>query len=224
MRLYTSAGTVFIPHIRANQHDTRPPIQQPNLVIFGTSEKDKLFSAFSADSLTDGLIGRLMIFEGNDFGQRKKQHHKPSLPESILETTDWWFQKRATNINQAIPPPAIVPVAGEAEAIFDRFYHVHEQIQKENNPIKDALWGRSVQQARQFALIYAASVNKENPIIDANAAQWAYELVTYLIKRKIYIAKCLNGQQNYENDTDNRAVLNDRDILALDEVRHTESS
>ena len=116
----------------------------------------------------------------------------PSLKfpnNSIIETADWWLKKRSKNINQDIPQPIVVPVTDEAEAIFDQLYLVHDQIRSENNPIKDALWGRSIQQARQFALIYACSVNKENPVIDANAAQWAYELVTYLINRKIYIAK-----------------------------------
>jgi len=111
------------------------------------------------------------------------------VPTAIIETTDWWIKKRSMNINQAIPQPSVVPVTEEAEAIFDQFYQVHEQIRSENNAIKDALWGRSTQQARQFALIYACSVSKENPVVDANAAQWAYELVTYLINRKIYIAK-----------------------------------
>ena len=189
MRLYSSADSIFLPHARANKNDALPTIQQPNLVLYGTSVKDKLFNAFSVETLTDGFIGRLMIFEGEDSAKRRKLHHIPSVPDSIIETTDWWLKRRSTNINQAIPQPSIIPVTDEAEEIFDRFYHVHEQLQHENNPVKDALWGRSTQQARQFALIYAASVNKENPVIDANAAEWAYELVTYLIKRKLYIAK-----------------------------------
>ena len=80
----------------------------------------------------------------------------------------------------------MIPVTAEAEEIFDYFFTIQEQNKKDR--IKDALWGRAAQQARQFALIYACSVNKEHPVIDTNAAKWAYELVTYLIKRKIYIA------------------------------------
>jgi len=80
----------------------------------------------------------------------------------------------------------MIPVTAEAEEIFDYFFTIQEQNKKDR--IKDALWGRAAQQARQFALIYACSVNKEHPVIDTNAAKWAYELVTYLIKRKIHIA------------------------------------
>jgi hypothetical protein len=189
MRLYSSADSIFLPHARAGKNETLPTIQQPNLVLYGTSVKEKLFNAFSVDTLTDGFIGRLMIFEGDDSAKRRKLHVIPQVPDGIIETTDWWLKKRAANINQAIPQPSLVPVTAEAEEIFDRFYQIHEEIQTENSNIKDALWGRSTQQARQFALIYATSVNRDNPVIDANAAQWAYELVTYLIKRKIYIAR-----------------------------------
>jgi len=79
-----------------------------------------------------------------------------------------------------------VPVTDEADAIFNQFYTVQKQLKSDR--LKDTLWGRAQQQARQFALIYACSVDKDNPVVDKNAAQWAYELVSYLIQRKIYIA------------------------------------
>jgi hypothetical protein len=188
MKLYTSADSVYIPHIKASQNDTRPPIQQPNLVIYGTSENETLFNTFAVKSLTDGLIGRLMIFEGKDKAKRKKQKEQLPIPKNILDTAHWWFKKRAAVINQEIPNPDIVPVTEKAESIFDQFYAVFDQIQHENNNIKDALWGRAIQQARQFALIYACSTSMEEPVIDENAAGWAYELITHLIKRKLHIA------------------------------------
>jgi hypothetical protein len=143
---------------------------------------------FSVDQITDGFLGRFMIFEGNDYGKRKEQEEQHPIPERILETTHWWLKKRAETVNQEIPNPNVVPVTDEAKKIFSQFYGILDQIQKENNSVKDALWGRAVQQARQFALIYAASVDKENPVIDADAAHWAYDLVSYLIERKIYLA------------------------------------
>jgi hypothetical protein len=191
MRLYSSADSIYVPHAKAStelKEEEADALQQPNLVLYGTAEKETLYNAFSVDMLTDGLIGRLMIFEGNDYADRIQQTEQRPLPESILETADWWLERRFQNINQAIPQPDIVPVTPEAENILQRFQNIQKQIQYKNDRIKDALWGRAQQQARQFALIYACSVSKENPVIDEDAAQWAYELVSYLIKRKIYIA------------------------------------
>ena len=189
MRLYTSADSIFFPHVRADQKNSLPTIQQPCLVLYGTAEKETLYNAFSVSALTDGLLGRLMIFEGNDSAKRRKQTEQLPIPENILDTTNWWLEKRAENINQEIPQPIVVPVTSEAEEIFDQFHNIQDTIQNEKNRVKDALWGRSQQQARQFALVYACSIDKENPVVDQNAAQWAYELVSYLIKRKVYIAK-----------------------------------
>ena len=189
MRLYTSADSIYVPHAKASsdpKEEEADAIQQPNLVLYGTAESETLFNAFSISELTDGLVGRLMIFEGNDQADRTQQTKQIPIPESILETTDWWLEKRVTTINQEIPKPVIVPVTDEAEAVFEQFLHIQKQLQYDR--VKTTLWGRAQQQARQFALIYACSANKDNPVIDKNAAEWAYELVSYLIKRKIHIA------------------------------------
>jgi hypothetical protein len=189
MRLYSSADSIYVPHVKASsdiKDEEADAIQQPNLILYGTAEKETLFNAFSIAELTDGLVGRLMIFEGNDYADRIQQTEQIPIPENILEMTDWWLEKRVMTINQEIPQPDTVPVTDEAEEIFKQFQNVQKQLKYDR--VKDTLWGRAQQQARQFALIYACSADKDNPVVDKNAAQWAYELVSYLIKRKIYIA------------------------------------
>ena len=189
MRLYSSADSIYVPHVKASsdpKDEESDAIQQPNLILYGTAESETFFNAFSASELTDGLVGRLMIFEGNNDADRFQQTEQIPIPENILEIADWWLEKRAMTINQEIPSPDIVPVTGEANEIFQQFQNIQKGLKYDR--VKTTLWGRAQQQTRQFALIYACSVDKDHPVVDENAAQWAYELVTYLIKRKVYIA------------------------------------
>jgi hypothetical protein len=82
-----------------------------------------------------------------------------------------------------------VDVTDEAKALFRQLADTKRQIRKEKNAIKDALWGRVVEQARQLALAYAASADHENPIVDKNAAQWACKLIAFLTQRKYHLAQ-----------------------------------
>ena len=206
MRLYSSADSIYLPHVKASndlKDEDTDSIQQPNLILYGTAEKETLFNAVSIAELTDGLVGRLMIFEGDDGADRMQQIEQIPIPENILETVDWWLEKRALTINQDIPSPDIVPVTDEANEIFQQFYNVQKQLKYDR--VKDTLWGRAQQQARQFALIYACSADKDNPVVDKNAALWAYELVSYLIQRKIYIAE--NHVADSEFDRQQKEVV-----------------
>ena len=158
MRLYSSADSIYVLHVKASsdpKDDESDAIQQPNLILYGTAESETLFNAFSASELTDGLVGRLMIFEGNNDADRFQQTEQIPIPKNILEMTDWWLEKRAMTINQEIPSPDIVPVMDEANEIFKQFQNIQKQLQYDR--VKTTLWGRAQQQARQFALILLSS-------------------------------------------------------------------
>jgi hypothetical protein len=189
MILYTSAADEYDPNLRADVKNTKPAIEQPNFILYGTSTKEKMFEGFSVGNLEDGLLGRLLIFEGNDDWEDVEQEDVQPVTESIVEQAHWWFCQRANRINPATPDPKTVGVTNEAKAIFRQLQNVKTQVRKENNKIKDALWGRVVEQARQFALAYAASASHENPVVNEDAAKWACDVVVYLTKRKYNLAK-----------------------------------
>ena len=189
MILYTSANDEYDPNLRADVKNTKPAIEQPNFILYGTSTKEKMFEGFSAGNLEDGLLGRLLIFEGNDDWEDIEQEDVQPVTQSLVDQAHWWFCQRANRINPTTPAPKTVDVTSEAKALFRQLADTKKQIRKEKNTIKDALWGRAVEQARQLALAYAASADHENPIVDKDAAQWACDLIVFLTKRKYHLAK-----------------------------------
>ena len=199
MRLYTSSDSIFIPNIRADTTKELSLIHQPHLILYGTSVPRNLFESFSVESLTDGLIGRLLIFEGDDNAEERDDlQHVSAVPQPILDTADWWLTKRMDVIHPTIPSPKEVPVTPKAVAIFKELQQIKRQARKGDDDVELALWGRSVEQARQLALIYAASQNREEPTIDADAAGWATELVSYLIQRKLILAELYMADDDFE--------------------------
>jgi len=199
MRLYSSSDSSFIPHIRAKKEDNLPTIEQPHLILYGTSVPRNVFEGLSVESLTDGLMGRLLFFEGDDKADdRDDLTEIPPVPQEILDGTDWWLTEQNKHINPKLPVPKVVPVTVEALAVFTRLANLKKKAKEKGDDVILALYGRAVEQARQLALIYAASENPENPVVDENAARWASELIVYVTRRKYYLSTKFVADEDFD--------------------------
>ena len=118
MILYTSANDEYDPNLRADVKNTKATIEQPNFILYGTSTKEKMFEGFSVGNLEDGLLGRLLIFEGNDDWEDIEQENVQPVTQNLVEQAHWWFCQRANRINPLTPAPKTVTVTSEAKALF----------------------------------------------------------------------------------------------------------
>jgi hypothetical protein len=104
------------------------------------------------------------------------------------------------------PEPKIVHYTDESKEVFDQCYdRVQSEAEKTAEPFT-CLWGRCVEEAKKFALIYACSASRENPIIDENAARWACRLSEHLTLRKLFFAMnhmAASEQGHLENEIAN---------------------
>jgi len=141
MILYTSAADEYDPNLRADTKNTKPTVEQPNLILYGTSTTEKLFAGFSIGNLEDGLLGRLLIFEGNDDWEDIEQENIPPVTQNLVDKAHWWFCQRANRINPTTPAPKTVAITDEAKGLFRQLAATKKQIRKEKNAIKNALWG-----------------------------------------------------------------------------------
>ncbi len=187
MRLYTSAGKLFRPKAYGDSKHNLT-IDQPCLILYGTSTPDALYAALSADTISDGFLGRCLIVEGQENPQRQMIPKRP-IPEDIMARVGYWGQYRAGdgNLEDRHPEPFVVPSTLEARIVFE---HLANAIDR-NRRSKDrgsALWARTEEKANQLALVYACSANPEQPIIDGAAASWAAEMSYRLTARMVYLA------------------------------------
>ncbi len=68
-----------------------------------------------------------------------------------------------------------------------------------------SIWARVEEKACRLALIYACSKNREKPVIDADAAEWACGLSEHLTRRVLYLAHEYVSQGEF--DAKQKAVL-----------------
>ena len=176
-------------------------IDQPCAVLYGTTVPSHLMESLTLDSLSDGFVGRLLFFEAADYGQYNDDHEEREAPEDLVRTARAWhaFRGQAGNLASEHPVPWRIEASPEAEA---RFRELRTLADAQPEGLGRAIWGRTLQKARQLALVHACSAADDPPppalpgapapawnaAIGLDAASWACELAAYLTRRMIWLA------------------------------------
>lgn len=187
MKLYSSADTVFRGKAYADPKRNKV-IDQPCVSVYGTTVPEHFFESLTADSLSDGFIARLLVFEADTTPAR--QRVRATLPpDQIIAMAAWWGAFRpGGNLAAEHPEPLVITTTPEAGAIFDRLASQVDARIAEPDAAASALWSRAEEKACRLALIYACSRDHLAPVIDADAASWACELAEYLTRRMLFVA------------------------------------
>jgi hypothetical protein len=202
LTMYSSANSVY-PMRRKASKETPGVINQPNLVIFGTAIPNHYYEALSQRMLTNGLFARMLIFECGKRGPGQEPKIR-DIPQSILDTAAWWedFRPGAGNLVDWNPRPAIVPHdEGAARLLVEARINAetqYAQAEEKNDAVGTTVWGRVSEQARKLALLHAVSRCCRDPVIDAQSAKWAIDIVDHQTRRMLFMAGDHVSQNNFD--------------------------
>jgi hypothetical protein len=187
MKLYSSADTVFRGKAYADKKRNKV-VDQPCVSIYGTTVPEHFFESLTADSLSDGFIARLLVFESAETPARQRAK-ATGVPEPLKQAAEWWGSfKPGGNLAPEHPQPIVVEATPEAGAVFDALAAMVDAELGKPDEAGRSLWARAEEKACRLALIYACSANAQKPVIDEDAARWACDLSSYLTRRMLYIA------------------------------------
>ncbi|MBX3408223.1 MAG: DUF3987 domain-containing protein, partial [Phycisphaeraceae bacterium] len=187
MKLYSSADTVFRGKAYADKKRNKV-VDQPCVSVYGTTVPEHFFESLTADSLSDGFIARLLVFESAETPARQRAR-ATGVPEAIRQAAEWWGSfKPGGNLAPEHPQPIVVEATPKAGAVFDALAAMVDTELAKPDEAGRSLWARAEEKACRLALIYACSANPQKPVIDEDAARWACDLSSYLTRRMLYIA------------------------------------
>lgn len=192
MRLYSSAGNVFVGEDYADV-TKRSEISQPNCVLYGTTVPGNLFAGLTSESITDGFLSRMLLFESSQV--RKRKVRPSDVPADLVERCKRWVtftgHITAGNLNYLAPKPLVVPTTDDAAALLDSFDTIcDDQMEAETHDV-GSLWTRASEKAHKLALLYACSraEHSRELVIDGEAASWGAGLSQYLTARLVWLAR-----------------------------------
>lgn len=191
MKLYTSANRQnFIAKVYADAKRTPAiTICQPHLVLHATSTPAAIYESLGAAAVEDGFLGRCLVFESVDHPRLRMIPEQP-IPASIIRAAEYWrgfAPPGSGNLAGLHPEPMVIETTTDANVVFTEFQdYSHDLAGRKSKGA--ALWERASQKARQLAIVFACSINRESPVIDRFAADWACSLARVVTRHMISVA------------------------------------
>ena len=191
MQMFTSSDSVWKADAYADAKKIKT-IDQPHLVLYGTATPDSFWGSLSTENVKEGLMGRLLVFEGRGYTvdmNEKIEVFDP--PESLLRSIRHWIDfNPGGNLAERSPVPRIVPHSPEA---LDRLLEHQRGInsrRKTEHPLRAALWSRCGEKSAKLALLHACSRARCVPesIIRADV-DWGIRLANWLTRRLLHGCK-----------------------------------
>lgn len=200
MKFYSSAYSSFIGDAYADAKLNRV-INQPHVSIYGTTVPDSLYAGFSKENLSDGLLSRLLIFEGDQLPESRKVRHMP-IPEPIIKSVAAWksIYDAQGNLTKENPNPRVVAYSGDAEVHMDAYAGECDDKYRQSDSDAKSLWTRAVEKGRKLALIHACSLDPLTDSVEVESVDWAVEVVDYLTRRLIYLAELRVASNEVESN------------------------
>jgi hypothetical protein len=188
LKLFTSSNSLYVGDAYADAKKIKK-IEQPHCCLYGTSVPKSFFDALTEESLTDGFVGRLLVFEAGKQPEMEDDREPADFvpPSSIIETATWWRNYNPCALARANSPiPRKLADSADAKIIFRELSAVAKGFP--DGSIKSAIWIRAHEKARKLALMYSVSENPEALEISTDAAVWGCGVVSHLTKRLEYLA------------------------------------
>jgi len=191
LKLYSSAGSRYHGEGYADA-SKNPVIDQPHLVILGTSVPQSYYESMSVESLTNGFLGRIIPFETDDPKPPRNQRADQLPSSSIIAQVQMWagYNPCFGNLSHLHPRIPAIPYTAEAQQMIGVFEDECDQraISGGADGVLE-VWSRVPENTRKLALLYGCSAcGPALEKIDAEAIQWACELSMYLCERMLYAA------------------------------------
>jgi hypothetical protein len=159
------------------------------------------------DNLTDGLVGRFLVFENAEYVDYQDPPSDTTIPESIIDRARHWLEYKTHGGNLASVSGGGNPQAIEAdEQAADRLRgHAIEisQKRKAEDPVQAAVWSRHAEKTNKLAMLFAASrygPGEPWPVIRLDDADKAVRLNNWLTRRMLVRAEGHISKNQVEAD------------------------
>jgi hypothetical protein len=198
LKMFSSSRSVYIGDAYADSKRNKK-IHNPNVCIYGTTVPKSLYEGLTADSITDGFLSRLLVFESKTNPRERDVQHLPAPPHIKSVAEYWGSLDTGGNLSSVNATPFTVGYTNDAiAAMGDLRDFAHNERIMTPEPY-GTLWTRCVEKARKLCLLYACSEKHQGPVVELPAVQWAAELSVYLTRSIIHLADTWIAENRQES-------------------------
>lgn len=219
MQLYSSSGTIWKADAYADSKKVKT-IDQPHLVVYGTATPDSFWHNLSTENIGEGLVGRLMVFEGRGYSIGMQKPVASNPPPELLLAVRWWlgFQPGG-NLSSEHPVPQVVPHSAEAETRYMQHVAGINQRRKTEDKLRAALWSRCGEKTSKLALLHACSRARGVPDrIEFQDVEFAVRMANWLTRRILFGCRDHVSENEHEGRVKRLLAIIGRDRVTLNQL------
>ena len=212
--LYSSAGSTYFGKEYADQTaKPRVELENPNACVYGTTVPSEFYDSLSSSEGINGTLSRFILFEAPT---KRPDRQRPliNLPtgaivDQIKKLSE--FSEVKGNLVGVLDEKGS-DIEPKTVLMNDDVYESWESLddyctELMRCPISSAVYSRVAENAAKLALIYAISINIENPSIDRAAMHWGGEIA-------LWTANILVNRSN-DRVSDNQVESNLKSVLRV---------
>jgi hypothetical protein len=187
--LYTSSNTKFLG--RQTAEGNKGTCYRPNVNILASTTPAGFSEGVSRKAIEKGLMGRFLIFQGDNEAKAERLREFPKVPSWIIDHLNFWYSFRVEDFSEnsgemelgGIKQTFIDLKANKAaEDRLDEIFNELDEIRRETDPNdpKLPIIARLYQQMVKIVIVSACCrTTHEIPVIQKDDVEFGYALIMY---------------------------------------------
>ena len=151
-------------------------VHAPCVTILGESTPETFYEGLDSSHISEGLIPRFMIIEYDGARPARNRNAGAPPPEELKKRFADMLTLSLTTANNGTCCPVQIDAGGMA--LLDGFDAKADSRINSGNSVEAELWNRAHLKSLRLAGIIAVGVNPHQPVVTAEIAQWAINMVT----------------------------------------------
>jgi hypothetical protein len=174
----SGAGNVLNPLAYSDKDKNTASVNSPSFTLVGESTPERFYEALDETLIADGLLPRFLTIEYNGMRPVNNEGAAHAYPSFALIDM---MRSIIAHVQAVMASNNTITVQLDDRAVqlmkdFDRY--ADTQINGANSRETNRhMWNRAHLKALKLAAIVAVGLNPHSPVVDADSAQWATDLV-----------------------------------------------
>ena len=201
-KIKTSAGSLYQGNALVHEENLKV-LKDPYLVLYGTATNTGFWGAITTSQVTDGLLGRFVIFEAAGYVEIQDEVSPDDVPLDILDRVKWWANLPTPDGGNLRKKPVLIEHTPEAKSRaigHAKAVNAKQIIEHKDDPLRAAIWGRTAENTNQLALLFACSraLAGALPTIELGDVDLAVKLSNWLTRNMVCKITGHVGENDWE--------------------------
>lgn len=174
----SGAGETLGAIAYSDKDKSQAAVASPNFTLIGESTPERFYQALDEGMVYEGLLPRFTMIEYEGPRPELNEFHSSAqAPDSLVQGMMQLMTQLAIMEQQKQVLNIQLDPAGEA--LFKRFNLWCDDLQNRHNAreLQKNIWSRAYLKALKLAATVAVGINFAAPVIDADCAQWACDII-----------------------------------------------